>query len=169
MIFSVQLLKNDEQFTGELNSEHNRKHLDFLKQEHEWFLSDREYKSQGITKEDEENETEAFYNAFAIFDMTREDIEENSETFESEKFDKSLLNCCLLDIDTDCIYLNTKNSNDFYYVLKVLSELDCEVNFIDEKYIEYDYSSFKNLISEKQKTTNQFVINYIPYSNEEGW
>ena len=54
-------------------------------------------------------------------------------------------------------------------MLKVLSELECEVNFIDEKYIEYDYSSFKNLISEKQKTTNQFVINYIPYSNEEGW
>lgn len=169
MIFSVQLLKIDEQFTGELNSEHNRKQLNLLRDSHENFLSNREYELQGITEEDIENETEEYINSFTVFDLTRDDIEDNSVTFDSKKFDESLLNCCLIDVYTDCIYLNNNNGNDFYYVLKVLSELDCEVNFIDENYVELDYTVFKDLISEKQETSNQVVINYITYSNEEGW
>ena len=64
------------------------------------------------------------------------------------------------------IYLNDKNSDDFYYVLKVLSELECEVNFIDKNFFDYNYTLFKNLIDVKQKTTNQVVINCILYVNK---
>jgi len=64
------------------------------------------------------------------------------------------------------IYLNDKNSDDFYYVLKLLSELECEVNFIDENFFDYDYTLFKNLIDVKQKTINQVVINCILYVNK---
>ena len=64
------------------------------------------------------------------------------------------------------IYLNDKNSDDFYYVLKLLSELECEVNFIDENFFDYDYTLFKNLIDVKQKITNQVVINCILYVNK---
>ena len=64
------------------------------------------------------------------------------------------------------IYLNDKNSDDFYYVLKLLSELECEVNFIDENFFDYDYTLFKNLIDVKQKTINQVVINCTLYVNK---
>ena len=64
------------------------------------------------------------------------------------------------------IYLNNKNSDDFYYVLKLLSELECEVNFIDENFFDYDYTLFKNLIDVKQKTINQVVINCTLYVNK---
>ena len=51
-------------------------------------------------------------------------------------------------------------------MLKLLSELECEVNFIDENFFDYDYTLFKNLIDVKQKITNQVVINCILYVNK---
>ncbi len=51
-------------------------------------------------------------------------------------------------------------------MLKVLSELECEVNFIDKNFFDYDYTLFNHLIDVKQKTTNQVVINCILYVNK---
>ena len=130
------------------------------------YLSDREYKRQGITDEDIVNETDESLSAFGILELDPElDL---GNLIEEDEFNKAE-NDCKIDKFYDCIVFRKDKVKSFNTLLILFSQMEqagIYTEFLDIDFNSVDIEAFIQLIGDKMKFSKPIVLHYVYYCNE---
>ena len=131
----------------------------------EKYLSNREYKRQGITDEDIENQTDESLSAFGILELDPElDL---GNLIKEDEFNEAK-NDCEIDEFYDCIVLKDKEDSfsKFLMLFSQMEQAGIYTEFLDIDFNSVDIEAFIQLIIDKQEFSKPIVLHYIYYCNE---